>query len=406
MRQQLSLSGVAAAWLCVAVLSGCGITSSVKNKVTDVIEKPKREEETKYSMARLHERNQNLKQAEELLLELHKKHPKKAEYVHRLANIYARMEKFSEADKYYALAQKLNPGNNDIYTDRGYAAMLEGDYSKAQQLLQEALDRKPNDTRASNNMGMVLAFQGKTDEALSYFRRSTSEAEALCNLAYVHVQRGEGDQAMRRYNQALSLDPSLKVAANGLTQLAEARQRMEQAQQVAGRNKAAPVQPKTAAPSPAARNSREVVPVSAEEKSPKASPTRSPREPSVPVRRAVKETPEVEEVDDAPGRASVKKSPAPTGGWEVPERVETASRPKAAEARSRAEVQESSTAKTAAWKSDAKKAAVRPVDFTAGSGMDGFSDPDETDDVPAAKAGSKESDTPRKTGTSRTWWQD
>lgn len=407
MRQRLTLSGVSAAVLGVALLSGCGITSSVTNKVTSVIEKPKREEETKYSMARLHERNSNVRQAEELLLELHKKYPKKPEYAHRLANVYARTDNFVEAEKYYAIAQKLSPNNVDIYTDRGYAALLEGDYAKAEKLLKEALDRKPNDTRAANNMGMVLAFQGQTDEALRYFRRSTSEAEALCNLAYVHVQRGEGDQAMRRYNQALSIDPSLKVAANGLTQLADARQRVESAQQVAGRSKAAPLPARTAAPSPAPRSSRDVVPVSAEEKSPQARPN---REPSVPVRRAVKETPElnfeVEEVDEAPGRASVKKMPAQPSERETRERVETASSPKPAAAKPRAAARESTAAETAAWKSETKKNVIRPVDFTAGAGLGGFSDPDDDQVDSETAPAPKRSDVPRKTGASKPWWQD
>ncbi len=407
MRQRLTFSGVSAAVLGVALLSGCGITSSVTNKVTSVIEKPKREEETKYSMARLHERNSNVRQAEELLLELHQKYPKKPEYAHRLANVYARTDNFVEAEKYYAIAQKLSPNNVDIYTDRGYAALLEGDYSKAEKLLKEALDRKPNDTRAANNMGMVLAFQGDSDEALRYFRRSTSEAEALCNLAYVHVQRGEGDQAMRRYNQALSIDPSLKVAANGLTQLADARQRVESAQQVAGRSKAAPLPARTAAPSAAPRSSRDVVPVSAEEKSPQ---TRPNREPSVPVRRAVKETPElnfeVEEVDEAPGRASVKKLPSRPSEWEMPDRVETASSPKPAATKPRVAASESRTAETAAWKSETKKNPIRPVDFSAGTGLGGFSDPDDDEEDLADGPAPKPSDVPRKTGASKPWWQD
>lgn len=408
MRQRMILCGVSAAGVCLALLSGCGITSAVTNKVTSVIEKPKREEETKYSMARLHERNSNVRQAEELLLELHNKYPKKPEYAHRLANVYARTDNFVEAEKYYAIAQKLSPNNVDIYTDRGYAALLEGDYSKAERLLKEALDRKPNDTRAANNMGMVLAFQGHSDEALRYFRRSTSEAEALCNLAYVHVQRGEGDQAMRRYNQALSIDPSLKVAANGLTQLADARQRVESAQQVAGRNQAAPLPARTAAAAP--RGGRDVVPVSAEEKSPRASQARPNREPSVPVRRAVKETPElkfeVEDAEEAPGRASVKKVPAQPSEWEMPDRVETASSPGPAAAKPRTAVRESSTAETAAWKSETKKNRIRPVDFTAGTGLGGFSDPDDEEADSADAPAPKQAEVPRKTGASKPWWQD
>lgn len=405
MRQRLTFSVLATAGLSVVLVAGCGITSSVSNKVTQIVEKPRRDEETKYSMARLHERNSNIKQAEELLLELHKKYPKKPQYAHRLANIYARMEKFDEADKYYAIAQELSPNNVDIYTDRGYAAMLEGDYAQAERYLRDALERKPNDTRAANNMGMVLAYEGKSDEALKYFRRSTSEAEALCNLAYVHVQRGEGEQAMKRYNQALSIDPNLKVAANGLTQLAEARQRLDQAQQLAGRNKAAS-EPKAAAPATAPRSPQDVVPVSAQEKSPRASETHRSREPSVPVRRAVKETPVEEESKDAPGRASVKKSAAPAGGWEMPDRMETASGSKARGRTSRPDDVDASATRTAAWKADVQRPAIRPVEYATRPGIDdGFSDPDDeerSDDEPALKSG----DAVRKTGASKPWWQD
>ena len=51
------------------------------------------------------------------------------------------------------------------------------------------------------------------------FRRVGDEADALANLAYVHAQRGEHQQAMQLYSQALSHNGDLRPAAEAMLAL-------------------------------------------------------------------------------------------------------------------------------------------------------------------------------------------
>lgn len=269
----------------VAPVIGCGATSAVKQKVTSVIEAPRRKEETRASVARLHEKQGNLRKAEELYLVLHDKKPKNATYAHRLGNVYTRLGDAELADEYYRKALELEPKNATILSDMGYAALLRNDLETAEDYLSQALDYRPNDPLATNNLAMAVGLQGRTDEALRLFRRVNSEADAYANMAYVHTQRGEGQLAMKRYGDALSADPNHRKAATAMVQLAEIQ--AKQSEMIARQDRepaappvkvaSAPQKPNTSAgrqrlgsparPSPvaAARNDSEVVHVAAED---------------------------------------------------------------------------------------------------------------------------------------------
>lgn len=207
--------------LMLAPVVGCGTTAAVSQKVTSVIEAPRRKEETKASVARLHEKQGNLRKAEELYLVLHDKKPKNATYAHRLGNVYTRLGDAELADQYYQKALELDPKNATILSDMGYAALLRNDLETAEDYLSRALDLRPNDPLATNNLAMAVGLQGRTDEALRLFRRVNNEADAYANMGYVHAQRGEGQLAMKRYGDALSSDPNHRKAATAMVQLAE-----------------------------------------------------------------------------------------------------------------------------------------------------------------------------------------
>jgi Flp pilus assembly protein TadD len=304
--------------IVVAPVIGCGATSAVKQKVTSVIEAPRRKEETKASVARLHEKQGNLRKAEELYLTLHEKKPKNATYAHRLGNVYTRLGDTELADTYYKKALELEPKNATILSDMGYAALLRNDLETAEDYLSQALDYRPNDPLATNNLAMAVGLQGRTDEALRLFRRVNSEADAYANMGYVHAQRGEGQLALKRYGQALSADPNHRKAATAMVQLADIQ--AKQSEMIAQQSRepaepqvtvaAAPRKPNpgtglqrlgsSATPSPVAssRSDSEVVRVAAEnvsgrkgqevsaiiefeEQSPAAAPFEAPRQPVV-----------------------------------------------------------------------------------------------------------------------------
>jgi Tfp pilus assembly protein PilF len=220
--------------IVVAPVVGCGTTAAVKQKVTSVIEAPRRKEETRASVARLHEKQGNLRKAEELYLALHDKKPKNAVYAHRLGNVYTRLGDTELAETYYKKALELDPKNATVLSDMGYAALLRNDLEAAEDYLSQALDYRPNDPLATNNLAMAIGLQGRTDEALRLFRRVNGEADAYANMGYVHAQRGEGQLALKRYGEALSADPNHRKAATAMVQLADIQ--VKQSEMIAQQN--------------------------------------------------------------------------------------------------------------------------------------------------------------------------
>jgi len=257
----------AASWLMVGgfvVLSslslGCGTMGAVKHQVTSIIEAPRKKEETKASVARLHERQGNLRKAEELYTELQKKHPKKAIYPHRLGNVYTRLGEVELADQHYQKALELDPQNATLLSDMGYAALLQNKLPEAEEAFTKALDRRPNDRLATNNLAITVGLQGRLEESLKLFRQVNDEAESLANLAYLHVQRGEAGLAMQRYSQSLSANPNNTKAATALAQLAEIQTKQTAMIAQRERQKQTPEEVATQVAATAARPARAALP--------------------------------------------------------------------------------------------------------------------------------------------------
>ena len=73
-----------------------------------------------------------------------------------------------------------------------------------------ALNESPGESRATNNLALVLGHAGKSEESLALFRQVSGEAPAWVNLGYVHVSLGEGEKAAECFAKALSIDDRLK----------------------------------------------------------------------------------------------------------------------------------------------------------------------------------------------------
>ena len=174
---------------------------------------------SEYVAANQFETQGKLEKARELYQQLHEKHPKNPEYLHRLAVVDTRLQRIGEASSYFEQARKLDPKNVRLLADIGYTAYLIGDMSGAEQILRDALRLKPNDPRATNNLALVLGARGNMDASLALLREVSSDADALASLAYIHAQRGETRQAEQRYREALEINPKLKYATTALAEL-------------------------------------------------------------------------------------------------------------------------------------------------------------------------------------------
>lgn len=201
--------------LLIACLSGCALS-----KGTYFGRKSDQTLDRSISIARLTERHGNVQQARTMYTRIASEHPDNAMAHHRLGVLAGKAGNYQEAMQHLNRARQVGGDTPDLLCDIGYLHYLQNEHAAAESFLRAAITADPHHKRAQNTLGMVLAEDGRFNEALASFRRAVSEAEALSNLAYVQVQLGEFEQAEANYHRALSLDQSLKPAAEGLMTIA------------------------------------------------------------------------------------------------------------------------------------------------------------------------------------------
>lgn len=179
----------------------------------------------------------------------------------RLARLHAKVGNETQALEEYEKAIRAHPKDAHLLNDLGYFQYERGNWLEAERALRKALEIEPEHNRAWMNLGLTLGQQGKYAEALVAFEQAGKPAEARCNLAFIYGTQGKVQEAQQLYQEALELDPGLKLARVALGKLdpnktSERSQPAPQRQPVTP--KAAPVTQTSLAP--AKTPSRVVVP--------------------------------------------------------------------------------------------------------------------------------------------------
>lgn len=129
----------------------------------------------------------------------------------RMAILFDRLGRFTEAAPYYKAALKASPGNAEIYADRGYSLCLQGQDAEGEVALRQAIAIEPRLARAHNNLGTLLARAGRADDALAEFRKAgCRESDAQLNLAFALGQGRRWDKARKHLELAKQAAPSAK----------------------------------------------------------------------------------------------------------------------------------------------------------------------------------------------------
>ena len=123
-----------------------------------------------------------------------------------------------EPDPYWKEALRRDPGNTQVHTAFGINRFKKARYKEAEQHLRAALARLnvryavPKDAEATYYLGLALKAQGKHDEALDLFYKSTWDmawrAPAYYEAAEIATLRGDSDGALACTDRSLE--------ANGL----------------------------------------------------------------------------------------------------------------------------------------------------------------------------------------------
>lgn len=137
----------------------------------------------------------------------------------RLARLLARGGQDSEALAEFDRAVQAHAKDAELWNDLGYFHYEHGRWADAERALRQALAVEPNYPKAWMNLGLALGQQDRHDDSLEAFRHAVRPPEALCNLAFVLCTQGKVAEAQARYEEALRLDPGLKLARAGLARL-------------------------------------------------------------------------------------------------------------------------------------------------------------------------------------------
>ncbi|MDH3403699.1 MAG: tetratricopeptide repeat protein [Acidobacteriota bacterium] len=113
-------------------------------------------------------------------------------------------------DPYLATLTDLRSGVNSVL-DEALTLYQEGDFESAEKLFAEAVALDPGNARAHLDRGSALKELGRLEEALAQFdealRLQPTYAKALYNRGVVLAAQGDDAAALAAYEQTLELDP-------------------------------------------------------------------------------------------------------------------------------------------------------------------------------------------------------
>jgi tetratricopeptide (TPR) repeat protein len=131
-----------------------------------------------------------------------------------ICSAFLAQKKLDEAVNCYSEAlQERNdwPNMEQMYHKLGWAYEQKGDFILAEKNYRKALVVKPDYIPSENDLGRVLAKQGKLDEAVTCFNgllmQKEDSVEAHSNLALVLSMQGKYDEAVKHFARVLELNP-------------------------------------------------------------------------------------------------------------------------------------------------------------------------------------------------------
>ncbi|MDB5341651.1 MAG: repeat-containing protein [Schlesneria sp.] len=146
-------------------------------------------------------------------------HPRTKSVSRHLAVLYDRAGKSSEAKREYEVALKEQPKDPDLLNDYGYFFAEQNDWVEAEKQYRKALGLAPQHQRASVNLGLAVAQQGRYDESRRIFSAVVGESAAWSNVGMVMAQRNDLEEAKSAFEKAAELEPTLAIPQAALSQL-------------------------------------------------------------------------------------------------------------------------------------------------------------------------------------------
>jgi protein O-mannosyl-transferase len=149
-----------------------------------------------------------------------RKSPKKARPHLCLGQAYAEIKDHQLAFKHYEQALKINPNYSEVRNNMGNLLAKEGRLEEAEVEYRLSLQIRPGYYKAHNNLATILIRQKKYGEARQHFIKSIilkpGFALGYANLGKLSDDLAETTKALDYYYKAIELSPGLPIAHNNI----------------------------------------------------------------------------------------------------------------------------------------------------------------------------------------------
>jgi len=154
--------------------------------------------------------------------------PESAPYRNTLGTILQALGHRRLARNAYAKALELQPSAAYALNNLCYGWMLEGDAARAVATCKQAIAVDPDLAAARNNLALAYSVAGDSASARRAFSSAGDSAAALYNTGIVHLARREYQSAVKAFEAAHTLRPTLTQALARARQAAVAAANVEE----------------------------------------------------------------------------------------------------------------------------------------------------------------------------------
>jgi tetratricopeptide (TPR) repeat protein len=125
-----------------------------------------------------------------------------------------------KADDIIAHYQKSDANVQGAYVLKGNHWLLHSNYAEAENMFRKAISSNWSAPIPHNQLGLVLQYQGKSDDAMAQFQRVVGIDPhswlGYNNIGWVLSSAGKVDQAIANYRHSIELNPRYALAYNNL----------------------------------------------------------------------------------------------------------------------------------------------------------------------------------------------
>ena len=139
--------------------------------------------------------------------------------LYRIGVVYTKLKDWPAAIGAWKRYLKETKNDATAYANLGFCYDLAGRKSEAEKAYLTGLEKEAINVSCRVNYGLLLAREGRTEEATAQWRGVLSEAQAHYNLGSIYEQQNKRDQAKAEFRAALAADQNLVDAKTRLAAL-------------------------------------------------------------------------------------------------------------------------------------------------------------------------------------------